>query len=87
MGGSKGLSLSPLRLKKHEQKRVEKLRSRNFHSSIGSHTTQAAFIYSKTLSALLEVSSDDVASRLQVSDLYKSDLQVSSRFANDLFEI
>ena len=28
--------------------------------------------------------SDDVASRLQVSDLYKSDLQVSSRFANDL---
>ena len=32
-------------------------------------------------------SSDDVASRLQVSDLYKSDLQVSSRFANDLYEI
>ena len=30
------------------------------------------------------VTSDDVASRLQVSDLYKSDLQVSSRFANDL---
>ena len=28
--------------------------------------------------------SDDVASRLQVSDLYKSDLQVSSQFANDL---
>ena len=28
--------------------------------------------------------SDDVASCLQVSDLYKSDLQVSSRFANDL---
>ena len=27
--------------------------------------------------------SDDVASRLQVSDLYKSDLQVSSQFAND----
>ena len=33
------------------------------------------------------VASDDVASRLQVSDLYKSDLQVSSRFANNLFEI
>ena len=31
--------------------------------------------------------SDDVASRLQVSDLYKFDLQVSSQFANDLFEI
>ena len=30
---------------------------------------------------------DDVASRLQVSDLNKSDLQVSSRFAKDLFEI
>ena len=30
------------------------------------------------------LTSDDVASRLQVSDLYKSDLQVSSRFANDL---
>ena len=29
-------------------------------------------------------SSDDVASRLQVSDLYKSDLQVSSQFANNL---
>ena len=28
--------------------------------------------------------SDDVASRLQVSDLYKSDLQVLSRFANNL---
>ena len=28
--------------------------------------------------------SDAVASRLQVSDLYKSDLQVSSQFANDL---
>ena len=30
------------------------------------------------------VTSDAVASRLQVSDLYKSDLQVSSQFANDL---
>ena len=31
--------------------------------------------------------SDDVASRLQVFDLNKSDLQGSSRFAKDLFEI
>ena len=39
---------------------------------------QAAFLFAMT------ETSDDVASRLQVSDLYKSDLQVSSRFANDL---
>ena len=39
------------------------------------------FITGEILSA---IGSDDVASRLQVSDLYKSDLQVSSRFANDL---
>ena len=32
----------------------------------------------------LVYTSDDVASRLQVSGLYKSDLQVSSQFANDL---
>ena len=30
----------------------------------------------------LLIGSDAVASRLQISDLYKSDLQVSSRFAN-----
>ena len=36
------------------------------------------------LRSLYSEVSDDVASRLQVSDLNKSDFQVSSRFANDL---
>ena len=39
---------------------------------------------SEVVRKVASVTSDDVASRLQVSDLYKSDLQVTSRFANDL---
>ena len=44
----------------------------------------AEVVFLKTQRVPFGTISDDVASRLQVSDLYKSDLQVASRFANDL---
>ena len=53
-------------------------------TSSGSFVNQTAKLWNQAPNQIKSATSDDVASRLQVSDLYKSDLQVSSRFAIDL---